>query len=130
MNFSWMSLKLTFHGYVPLHMASKNLSTPPPPPIKENNIDITEMFPKRIKKYKGSSAQHGLCSNFIISRTLSYGFRFFLRGAIVLVKSLSGSSSSSSCNCILMSSQPHRVTSGQSNSGHKQMHTSKIFSYI
>ena len=33
-------------------------------------------------------------------------------------------------NWILMSCQPHRVTSGQSNSGHKQMHISKLFSYI
>ena len=29
-----------------------------------------------------------------------------------------------------MSCQPHRVTSGQSNSGHKQIHISKLFSYI
>ena len=29
-----------------------------------------------------------------------------------------------------MSCQRHRVTSGQSNSGHKQMHISKLFSYI
>ena len=29
-----------------------------------------------------------------------------------------------------MSCQPHRVTSGQSNSGHKQMHISKLFLYI
>ena len=28
-----------------------------------------------------------------------------------------------------MSCQPHRVTSGQSNSGHKQTHISKLFSY-
>ena len=32
-------------------------------------------------------------------------------------------SSSSSSNWILMSCQLHRVTSGQSNSGHKQTHT-------
>ena len=31
---------------------------------------------------------------------------------------------------ILMSCQPHRVTSGQSNSGHKQMHISKLFSHV
>ena len=31
---------------------------------------------------------------------------------------------SSSSNWILMSCQPHRVTSGQSNSGHKQIHVS------
>ena len=37
---------------------------------------------------------------------------------------------SSSSNWILMSWQPHRVTSGQSNSGHKQIHISKLFSYI
>ena len=35
----------------------------------------------------------------------------------------------SSSNWILMSCQPHRVTSGQSNSGHKQTHTSKLFSH-
>ena len=33
---------------------------------------------------------------------------------------------SSSSNWILMSCQPHRVTSGQSNSGHKQIHISKL----
>ena len=33
-------------------------------------------------------------------------------------------------NWILMYCQPHRVTSGQSNSGHKQMHISKLFSHI
>ena len=32
----------------------------------------------------------------------------------------------SSNNWILMSCQPHRVTSGQSNSDHKQIHTSKL----
>ena len=37
---------------------------------------------------------------------------------------------SSSSNWILMSCQPHRVTSGQSNSGHKQIHISKLFSRI
>ena len=36
---------------------------------------------------------------------------------------------SSSSNWILMSCQPHRVTSGQSNSGHKQIHISKLFSH-
>ena len=36
----------------------------------------------------------------------------------------------SSCNWILMSCQPHRVTSGQSNSGQKQIHISKLFSHI
>ena len=40
------------------------------------------------------------------------------------------SSSSSSTNWILMSCQPHRVTSGQSNLGHKQTHISKLFSHI
>ena len=35
----------------------------------------------------------------------------------------------SSSNWILMSCQPHRVTSGQSNSGHKQIHISKLFSH-
>ena len=39
-------------------------------------------------------------------------------------------SSSSSSSWILMSCQPHRVTSGQSNSGHKQIHISKLFSHI
>ena len=39
-------------------------------------------------------------------------------------------SSSSSSNRILMSCQPHRVTSGQSNSGHKQIHISKLFSHM
>ena len=38
--------------------------------------------------------------------------------------------SSSSSNWILMACQPHRVTSGQSNSGHKQIHISKLFSHI
>ena len=38
--------------------------------------------------------------------------------------------SSSSSGWILMSCQPHRVTSGQSNSGHKQIHSSKLFSHI
>ena len=37
---------------------------------------------------------------------------------------------SSSSNWILMSCQPHRVTSGQSNSGHKQIHISKLFSRV
>ena len=36
----------------------------------------------------------------------------------------------SSSNWILMSCQPHRVTSGQSASGHKQIHISKLFSHI
>ena len=36
----------------------------------------------------------------------------------------------SSSTWILMSCQPHRVTSGQSNSGHKQIHVSKLFSHI
>ena len=40
------------------------------------------------------------------------------------------SPSSSSSNWILMSCQPHRVTTGQSNSGHKQMHISTLFSHI
>ena len=44
--------------------------------------------------------------------------------------SSSSSSSSRSSNWILMSCQPHRVTSGQSNSGHKQIHISKLFSHI
>ena len=35
----------------------------------------------------------------------------------------------SSSNWILMS-QPHRVTSGQSNSGHKQINISKLFSHM
>ena len=35
-----------------------------------------------------------------------------------------------SSNWILMSCQPHRVTSGQSNSGHEQIHISKFFSHI
>ena len=39
-------------------------------------------------------------------------------------------SSSSNGNWILMSCQPHRVTSGQSNSCHKQIHISKLFSHI
>ena len=39
-------------------------------------------------------------------------------------------SAHSSSNWILMSCQPHRVTSGQSNSGHKQIHISKLFSHI
>ena len=38
--------------------------------------------------------------------------------------------SSSSSNWILMSCQPHRVTSGQSNSGHKQIHVSKSLSFL
>ena len=38
--------------------------------------------------------------------------------------------SSNSNNWILMSCQTHRVTSGQSNSGHKQVHVSKLFSHI
>ena len=37
---------------------------------------------------------------------------------------------SSSRNWILIPCQPHRVTSGQSNSGHKQIHISKLFSHI
>ena len=36
----------------------------------------------------------------------------------------------SSSNWILMSCQLHRVTAGQSNSGHKQIHISKLFSHI
>ena len=36
----------------------------------------------------------------------------------------------SSSNWILPSCQPHRVTSGQSNSGHKQIHIFKLFSHI
>ena len=39
------------------------------------------------------------------------------------------SQNGSSTNWILMSCQPHRVTSGQSNSGHKQIHISKLFSH-
>ena len=39
-------------------------------------------------------------------------------------------SSSTSSNWILMTCQPHRVTAGQSNSGHKQIHISKLFSDI
>ena len=38
--------------------------------------------------------------------------------------------SSSSSHWILMSCQPNRITSGQSNSGHKQIHISKLFSHI
>ena len=38
-------------------------------------------------------------------------------------------SSSSSSNWILLCCQPHRVTSGQPNSGHKQTHISQLFSY-
>ena len=38
--------------------------------------------------------------------------------------------SSTSSNWILMSCQPCWVTSGQSNPGHKQVHISKLFSYI
>ena len=37
---------------------------------------------------------------------------------------------SSSSKWILMSCQPYRVISGQSNSGHKQIHISKLFSHI
>ena len=37
---------------------------------------------------------------------------------------------SCSSNWILMSCLPCRVTSGQSNSGHKQIHISKLFSHI
>ena len=37
---------------------------------------------------------------------------------------------SSSSYWILTSCQPHRVTPGQSNSGHKQIHISKLFSHI
>ena len=44
--------------------------------------------------------------------------------------SSSSNSSSSSSNWIWMSCQPHRVASGQSNSGHKQIHISKLFSHI
>ena len=39
-------------------------------------------------------------------------------------------SSTSSSNWIWMSCQPRRVTSGQSNSGHKQIHISKLFLHI
>ena len=35
-----------------------------------------------------------------------------------------------SSSWILMSCQPHRVTSGQSNSGHKQTNISKLFSHM
>ena len=38
--------------------------------------------------------------------------------------------SSNSSNWIVMSCQPHRVTSGQSNSSHKLIHISKFFSSI
>ena len=37
---------------------------------------------------------------------------------------------SSSSNWILMSCQPHRITPRQSNSCHKQIHISKLFSHI
>ena len=40
-----------------------------------------------------------------------------------------GGGDSSSSNWILMSFQPHRVTSGQSDAGHKQIHISKLFSH-
>ena len=43
--------------------------------------------------------------------------------------SQNGLCSSSSSNWILMSCQPHRVTSGQSKSGHKQILISKLFSH-
>ena len=49
--------------------------------------------------------------------------------ALTLQPAMSSSSSSSS-NWILVSCQPHRVTSGQSNSGHNQIHISKLFSHI
>ena len=49
---------------------------------------------------------------------------------ILRVQPRGSSSSSSSSDWILMSCQLHRVTSGQSNSGHKQIHISKLFSHI
>ena len=53
-----------------------------------------------------------------------------MRNLDMFLCSSSSSSSSSSSNCILMSCQPLKVTSGQSNSGHKQIHISKLFSHI
>ena len=43
---------------------------------------------------------------------------------------LHNTKNNSSSNWILMSCQAHRVTSGQSNSVHKQIHISKLFSHI
>ena len=48
----------------------------------------------------------------------------------MVIATLQPPGSSNSSNWILMSCQPHRVTSGQSNSGHKQIHISKLFSHI
>ena len=54
----------------------------------------------------------------------THGFRSFSHLAPT------SETNSSSSNWILMSCQPHRITSGQSNSGHKQIHISKLFSHI
>ena len=56
---------------------------------------------------------------------LGFVFLLFTEEYIAWTKS-----SSSSSNWILMSCQPHMVTSEQSNSGHKQIHISKLFSHI
>ena len=52
------------------------------------------------------------------------------RGLNLLTNKQKNQQSSSSSYWILMSCQPHRVTSGQSNSGHKQIHISILFSHI
>ena len=52
------------------------------------------------------------------------------KGSVGLLNRQGHVAGGSSSNWILMSCQPHRVTSGQSNSDHKQIHISKLFSYI
>ena len=82
---------------------------------------------KNLTRHK--TVDHGITVTLTIpSNYWRYSFMNLLQCYFCLPLLLSSSSSSS--NWILMSCQPHRVTSGQSNSGHKQMHISKLFSHI
>ena len=59
-------------------------------------------------------------SHVVFCPKIAFFWTFYVFGSSQ--RSSSSSSSSSSSNWILMSCQPHRVTPGQSNSGHKEMH--------
>ena len=85
---------------------------------------------KNLTRHK--TVDHGITVTLTIpSNYWRYSFMNLLQCYFCLPLLLSSRlSSSSSSNWILMSCQPHRVTSGQSNSGHKQIHISKLFSHI
>ena len=80
---------------------------------------------KNLTRHK--TVDHGITVTLTIpSNYWHYSFMNLLQCYFCLPLLLSSSSS----NWILMSCQPHRVTSGQSNSGHKQIHISKLFLHI